>query len=86
MGRELDLRADQEERVLDIFRKHAPERRRILREQVAACGAPMQAHRERVDAEIRTVLDGEQRGKFETMRAEHRRRFLGTPEPRPKPH
>ena len=55
-----------------------------LREQLATCGAPMQAHRERIDAEIRTVLDAEQRGKFETMRAEHRRRFLG-PEPSAHP-
>lgn len=84
MSRELDLSTDQEARVLEIFRKYAPERQRILREQIAACGAPMEAHRGRVDAELRAVLDETQRGKFEAMRAEHRRRFLG-PEPSAHP-
>jgi Spy/CpxP family protein refolding chaperone len=80
MARELDLRSDQEAQVLAVFRKYAPERQRILREQVAACGGPMEAHRERLDAEIRSLLDAEQRGKFEALRAEKRRQFLGTPD------
>lgn len=84
MSRELDLDADQEARVLEIFRKHAPERQRILREQLAACGAPMEAHRERVDAEVRALLNETQREKFEAMRAERRQRLLG-PEPSARP-
>lgn len=79
MSRELDLRSDQETKVLDIFKKHGPERQRLLREQVATCGAPMEAHRERIDGEIRGVLDATQRGKFEAMRAAHRHRVFGTP-------
>jgi Spy/CpxP family protein refolding chaperone len=85
MARELDLRSDQEARVHDLFRKYAPERQRLLREQLAACGAPMEAHRERLDAEIRSLLNAEQRGKFETLRAEKRRQFLGSPDPSGKP-
>jgi hypothetical protein len=81
MSRELDLRPDQEARVTGIVRKHAPERQRILREQIATCGAPMEAHRELVDRELRAVLEGEQVSKFETLRAEKRRHFLGTPDP-----
>jgi Spy/CpxP family protein refolding chaperone len=85
MGRELGLRENQETRVLDILRKHAPERRRILREQMVACGAPMEAHRERIHGEIQSVLDPEQREKFEALRVEKRREFLGEPEPSAKP-
>jgi hypothetical protein len=85
MGRELDLRADQEAKVLEIFKKHAPERQRILREQMATCGGPMEAHRARIDGEIRAVLDPDQRPRFEAMRAEHRHRFLGAaPSARPR--
>jgi Spy/CpxP family protein refolding chaperone len=81
MRRELDLRPDQESRVLEIFRKHLPERQRLLREQMAACGAPMDAHRERIDGEIRAVLDPQQRATFDTLRVERRRERLGTPDP-----
>jgi hypothetical protein len=81
MRRELDLSAEQEARILEIFRRSTPERQRILREQVATCGGPMEAHRERMDGEIRAVLDAAQRGKYEALRAEKRRQFLGAPEP-----
>jgi Spy/CpxP family protein refolding chaperone len=85
MGRELDLSEEQETRLLELFRKHAPERQRILREQMETCGAPMEAHRERIDAEINAILDAEQQKKFLMMRAEHRRRFLGAePSARPR--
>jgi hypothetical protein len=57
----------------------------LLKEAMATCGAPMEAHRERIDAEIRAVLDPDQRPKFETLRAEHKRRFLGEPAPSAKP-
>jgi hypothetical protein len=85
MSRELDLRAEQETRILEIFRRNAPERGRLLREQVATCGAPMEAHRERIDGEIRSVLYPDQRPKFEALRAEHRRRLFGGPTPSAKP-
>jgi Spy/CpxP family protein refolding chaperone len=84
MSRELDLLPAQEARVLEIFRKHGPERQRILREQLAACGAPMEAHRARIDGEIRAVLNETQRARFETLRAEKRREFLGIPAPSEK--
>jgi hypothetical protein len=82
MSREPELRPEQEAQVLEIFQKHAPERQRILREQLSTCGGPREAHRERIDGELRAVLDAPQRGKFETLRAEKRRQFLGTPEPK----
>jgi hypothetical protein len=85
MSRELGLRDEQEARILEIFRRNGPERQRLWREAVATCGAPMEAHRGRIDAEIRAVMDPDQLPKFEAQRAEHRRRFLGGPEPSAKP-
>jgi Spy/CpxP family protein refolding chaperone len=79
MGRELELDDDQLAKIREIFEKHGDERRRLLRQEIETCGGPMNAHRERVDAEIRGVLGPEQRARFEALRAERRRRLLGEP-------
>jgi Spy/CpxP family protein refolding chaperone len=81
LSRELDLSSDQEAKILEIYRKDAPERQRLLRETMTTCGAPLEAHRDRIDGEIRALLEPEQRPKFEAQRAEHKRRFLGGPGP-----
>ncbi len=77
LARELDLTGDQEARVRDVFRKHAEERKRVMRKTYETCGAPMNEHRERVDAEIRGLLRPEQRPRFDELRAEHKQRLLG---------
>jgi Spy/CpxP family protein refolding chaperone len=84
LERELDLTDGQSDRVREIFQKHAAERRRLFRQEVETCGAPMNQHRERVDAEIRAVLTPPQRARFETLRAERRRRLFGEQEAAPR--
>jgi Spy/CpxP family protein refolding chaperone len=84
MGRELDLDGAQLAKVREIFQRHADERRRLLRQEVETCGGPMNQHRERVDAEIRALLGPAQRARFETQRAERRRRLFGDPDPSPR--
>ena len=84
MGRELDLDDAQLAKIGEIFGRHADERRRLLRQEIETCGGPMNAHRERVDAEIHGVLRPEQRARFEVLRAERRRRLFGEPASAPK--
>ena len=84
MGRELDLSDAQVEKVREIFQAHAEERKRLMRQEMENCGAPMTAHRERIDAEIRAILTPPQRARFETLRAERRRRLFGDPDPSPR--
>ena len=84
MSRELDLDNDQREKLRGILQKHAGERRRLMREEREACGGPMNQHRERVDAEIRALLNPAQRSRFETLRLERRRRLFGEPDPSPR--
>jgi len=84
LGRELDLTDEQLDRVREIFQKHASERKRLFRQEVETCGGPMNQHRERVDAEIRAVLTPPQRDRFETLRAERRRRLFGDHGPAPR--
>lgn len=81
MRRELDLSGAQAATVRGIFEKHAGERKRLFRQEIETCGGPMNAHRERVDAEIRNALSPEQRVRFDTLRAERRRRLFGEPAP-----
>jgi Spy/CpxP family protein refolding chaperone len=84
MARELDLDDAQITKVGEIFKKHADERRRLLRQEIETCGGPMNAHRERVDGEIRGVLSPEQRVRFEALHAERRRRLFGESASAPK--
>ena len=79
MGSELALRGEQQSRVKEIFRRSRDERRRLMREANEACGAPLNAQRERVDAEIRALLTAEQRARFDVLRAERKRRLFGAP-------
>lgn len=84
MSRELGLSSEQEAQVRELFRRHAPERRRLMREAMQSCGAAMSAHRERLDAEIRALLDAEQRVRFEALRAERKRKLELAPEAPPR--
>jgi Spy/CpxP family protein refolding chaperone len=83
MSRELDLSGDQTTKIRGIFQSHADERKRLLRQEMETCGGAMNAHRERIDAEIRAVLTPPQRERFEAMRLERRRRLFGDPPPIP---
>jgi len=71
----------QTSRIQEIFRRHRDERKRLMREVNETCGAPLNAHRDQVDAEIRALLTPEQATRFDALRAERRRRMLGAPAP-----
>ena len=79
MTRELDLSDAQSAGVAAIFRRNKDERQRLMQAAMSQCGAPMAAHRARIDAEIRALLRPEQLPAFEAMRAEQARRMLGAP-------
>jgi len=79
LSRELELDSEQAERLREIFKKHAPERQRLMREAMESCGAAMNAHRERVDQEVRGLLDPDQTRRFEALRAERKRQLFGAP-------
>lgn len=79
MTRELDLSSAQGAKLKEIFRRHAPERQRLMQAAMGQCGAPLAAQRERIDGEVRALLSPEQRPRFEAMRAEQSRRMRGLP-------
>jgi hypothetical protein len=81
LSRELGLDSEQTQQVRAIFAKHAPERKRLMRQAMDSCGGPLHAHRERIDAEIEALLDPEEKRRFEAWRAERRHQLFGAPEP-----
>jgi Spy/CpxP family protein refolding chaperone len=83
LERELELDDGQRLRIHEIFQRHAVERKRLLGQAMETCGGPMEAHRARVDAEIRAVLTPSQQSRYETLRAERRRRLFGDAHPQP---
>jgi hypothetical protein len=81
LARELELDAAQTEQVRAIFKRHAPERKRLMREAMDVCGKPLDAHRERVDTEIGALLDPAQKRRFEAFHAERKLQRFGGPAP-----
>ncbi len=74
--RRLGLSAEQSRQVDAVFRRHEPEMERVRERIMKDCGAPMHEHGERIDAEIRALLDADQQRRFDRLRAERRRRGL----------
>lgn len=83
LARELSLSDEQRELVRGVYRQHSAEHRRLMRQTFDACGQPLAQHKERIDLEIRKLLGPEQRARFEALRAEQRRRRLGSPSSSP---
>lgn len=75
LAHDLDLDSDQTTRIRDIYRRHAPERRRLMQQTMQSCGAPVREHRARMDGELRAVLRPEQVPLFDAFRAEQNLRF-----------
>jgi len=75
LARELDLSDEQRQQVREIVKKHRPERRRLMQELSEGCGADMQEHKQKVDAEIRAVLTPEQQQRFDALLSKQRERF-----------
>jgi Spy/CpxP family protein refolding chaperone len=80
--RRLDLDEDQAARVRQILEAHRGQMRALGRDMFERCGAPLRAHRESMDAEIREVLRPEQRSRFDAMVTRHRDRVWFGPGPR----
>lgn len=79
LSRRLDLSASQERAVGEIMRRHSPERRRLMREAMQACGPRMRAHKAAVDAEIRQLLSPEQQKRFDELVRMQDRKWFGHP-------
>lgn len=80
MTRELDLSPEQAQKVRAIFERHAPERQRLMREAMQSCGAAINAHRERIDEELRALLEPGQKSRFEALRVDRKKRWIGAPD------
>ena len=74
--RRLGLSAEQSRQVDAIFQRHEAEMEQVRQRMLNDCGAPMREHAERIDAEIRALLDADQQRRFDRLRAERRRRGL----------
>ena len=82
MARELDLTRDQRQRVRSIMEHHRDENRYLTRAMLEKCGEDMRELRQRVDEEIREVLDPEQEKRFKDLTEKRGKRFpLGGPGP-----
>jgi Spy/CpxP family protein refolding chaperone len=83
LSHELDLTRDQRKQVRAIMERHREENRALTRAMVERCGDDLQALRDKVDAEIRGVLDPQQQQRFKVLMDERGQRFpLGRPGPR----
>lgn len=83
MSRELNLSREQRQKVRDIMARHRDENREVMRAMVDKCGGDLQGLRQRVDAEIKSVLDPEQQKRFQELVDKRGRHFpLGGPGPR----
>ena len=74
LSRALDLDPEQEARVRDIFEKHRAEREGLMAAAMNECGAPLEAHRKKMDDAIRAILRPEQRAKFDSLKQRRRNR------------
>jgi hypothetical protein len=80
LASELDLSREQQARVHVIFNRHREETRRLTRAMFEGCGDDLQQLRSRIDAEIRSVLDDQQKLRFAEIMDKRGRRFpLGRP-------
>lgn len=71
LARELDLNADQKQKIAEIFKRHRDERRELTKTLVERCGDPFRERREKFHAEIAALLNAEQRARFEALIREH---------------
>ena len=76
LSRELELTAEQEQKVRSVMQSHRDEHARLTREMFDRCGESVRRHKATIDAEIRAVLRPEQQKRFDELAALHRERFL----------
>ncbi len=80
ISKKLDLSREQRQQVRSIMSRHRDDNRRLTRDMYEKCGGELGQLRERMDEEIRGVLDEEQRARFVEMMEKRGARFpLGKP-------
>lgn len=72
LSRRLSLTADQERELRAVMNRHRKERREAWMRTMERCGEPLRKHKAELDAEIRKVLNDEQRARFDRFVDEHR--------------
>jgi periplasmic protein CpxP/Spy len=83
ISRELDLSREQRQKVRQIMDRHRDENRELMRGMVEKCGSELQGLRQRVDGEIKQVLDPEQQKRFQELTEKRGKLFpLGGSGPR----
>jgi hypothetical protein len=65
LSRKLDLSAGQESDLRKTFERHSKERRKVWVDAMERCGDPIKKQKAELDAEIRKVLNEEQRAQFD---------------------
>jgi Spy/CpxP family protein refolding chaperone len=74
LSRELDLTAEQRDKIAAIFEKHHETRKTLMRER---CGGPLAEAKQKLTSEIHAVLTPAQREKYDAMVREHEGRLFG---------
>jgi hypothetical protein len=75
---QLDLTSEQRERLAEIFARNKTSRDQVMRDAFEQC-EPIRAHREKLTAEIHSVLGPEQRARYDELVREHGRPPFGLP-------
>jgi hypothetical protein len=76
LTRRLDLDSTQQRKMAEILERHAPMRRRVMQEVMAQCGSAFREEKERLDDEIRAILNPQQRTRFEQIAERQRERMF----------
>lgn len=80
LASQLDLNREQRQKVRAIMDRHRDEHRQLTQAMFEKCGEDLKGVRERVDAEIRAVLDEKQRARFAELMEKRGHKFpLGGP-------
>lgn len=80
LASQLDLNREQRQKVRAIMDRHRDEHRQLTQAMFEKCGDDLKALRERVDAEIRGVLDEKQQKRFGELMEKRGHQFpLGGP-------
>jgi hypothetical protein len=88
LSRQLDLTDDQEVSLNGLLSRHREQNRKLARAMYDECGGELRQLRQRVDAEIRGLLNEEQKRRFDKLAHKRGKRFPlggsgpGTGEPR----
>jgi Spy/CpxP family protein refolding chaperone len=75
--RKLDLNDSQSAQLHAVFERHGAKLKELTETTLRDCSAPLQAHRDQMDAEIRSFLTPEQLTRFERMLQRRNKKLRG---------